>query len=233
MKKCFVVCPIGKDESPERKRSDTVLRHIIEPVCKSLGFEVIRVDKIHDVDKIDNTILEYLSNSDLVVADLTDHNPNAFYEVGFRHALNKPLIPIMLEGTQIPFDLSSVRTISYVTDDLDKVDAIKKRLEDTIISLNIQESSETTDGETPKSNEINPIPYLLNIEDAINELKSLVLSKNDDLIEKLFNLSVTNIQKNSGTPESRAMESLFTALINDPSKADEFMAMTEKINKIK
>lgn len=43
-KKCFVVCPIGVDESDVRKNSDSLLKHIIKPICESCEFEVVRVD---------------------------------------------------------------------------------------------------------------------------------------------------------------------------------------------
>lgn len=233
MKTCFVVCPIGKDDSSERTRSDTVLKHIINPVCESLGFKVIRVDHINDVDRIDNTILEYLTNSELVIADLTDHNPNAFYELGYRHALGKPLIPIMEEGTAIPFDISNIRTISYVTDNLDKVELVKKKIKETIIALNIQENFANDEPTNHEINDINPIPYLLNIEDRIDELKSLISTKNDEMIEKIFTLSVDNVQKNSGGPEGKAMEMFFNTLINEPSKAESLLQMADKFKDFK
>lgn len=62
MKTCFIVCPIGADDSPQRKRSDKVLKHIIEPICECLDFNVVRVDKLNTVDKIDNTIVQHLEN---------------------------------------------------------------------------------------------------------------------------------------------------------------------------
>lgn len=232
MKTCFVVCPIGKNESPERKRSDTVLKHIIQPVCESLGFNVIRVDNIHDVDRIDNTILEYLAKSELVIADLTDHNPNAFYELGYRHALGKPMIPIMQEGTSIPFDLSNIRTISYVTDNLDKVEDVKKKISETITALNIQEFTDEDVIQVQQS-EINPIPYLLNIEDSIDELKTLISTKNDEMVEKIFELSFNKLQQNSGGVEGKAMEMFFSTLINDPSKAEGLIEMVERFDRLK
>lgn len=43
-KKCFVVCSIGADENDIRKNSDSLLKHIIKPICESCEFEVVRVD---------------------------------------------------------------------------------------------------------------------------------------------------------------------------------------------
>ena len=83
-KKCFVVCPIGADESDVRKNSDSLLKHIIKPICESCEFEVVRVDQINKSDSITNTILESLETNELVIVDVTGHNPNVFYEMGYR-----------------------------------------------------------------------------------------------------------------------------------------------------
>ena len=84
MKKCFVVSPIGEEGSEIRRRADQVYKYIISPVCEECGFEAIRVDKINQSDSITQTIIDYLTSSELVIADITGHNPNAFYEMGYR-----------------------------------------------------------------------------------------------------------------------------------------------------
>ena len=236
MKTCFVVCPIGKEDSLERKRSDTVLKHIIKPICETLDFDVIRVDQIHDVDKIDNTILEHLEKADLVIADLTAHNPNAYYELGYRHALGKPLIPIMEEGTKIPFDLSHVRTISYVTNDFDKAEGTKNKIRDTILALNIssdKENQELTIPRTTSELTISTIPYLLAIEDRLEDIKALILTKNDELISKIFDMSINQIQKNSAKPEDKAMEMFFSTLFKEPNKLEAIMELAQKYGNVK
>ena len=63
---------------------------------------------------------------------MTDNNPNAFYEIGYRHTLKKPLILIKVESTPIPVDLANLRTISYLLTDLDKVATTKESLKETI-----------------------------------------------------------------------------------------------------
>ena len=86
-KTCFIVCPIGEDNSEIRKHSDTVLNYIITPALSQDEFDIIRVDSLPTVDRIDQTIIEYLQTSDLVIADMTGHNANVFYEFGYRQAL--------------------------------------------------------------------------------------------------------------------------------------------------
>jgi nucleoside 2-deoxyribosyltransferase len=230
MKSVFYVCPIGNEDSPQRRRSDIVLKHIIEPVCNDLDFQVTRVDKLNSVDRIDNTILEHLNNSDLVIADMSEHNPNAFYEMGYRQALGKPLIPIIEEETKIPFDVANLRTISYVTNDLEKADAAKHRLRETILSFNIQDNGENNLSEQSKTEQaqLNVLPYLLNIQDSLGEIKSLVMERNNELAAQTIDLAMNQIQKNSINPEAKFMELLLSQAIQSPENFKQIVQMAEQ-----
>ena len=112
-KTCFVICPIGSANSTERTRSDQLLKHIIEPVCSQAGYLALRADQFPDPGLITNQIIEQLVNADLVIADLTDRNPNVFYELGIRHCTGKPFIQIINEKAEVPFDIANVRTTIY------------------------------------------------------------------------------------------------------------------------
>ncbi|MCY7179562.1 hypothetical protein MK559_11260 [Streptococcus gallolyticus subsp. gallolyticus] len=132
---CFVVCALGSENSVTRQYSDKVLKYLIEPVCKEQGFEVIRSDKITATDKIDETIINNLKTADLVIIDMSEHNPNVFYEFGFRHATGKPFIPIRKKSSEkIPFDVSTLRTIEFTTE-VDDIELAKRQLKSTIKSI--------------------------------------------------------------------------------------------------
>lgn len=49
--------------------------------------------------------------AELVVADVTEANPNVFYELGIRTATGKPTILVSRDLTKLPFDISGMRTI--------------------------------------------------------------------------------------------------------------------------
>jgi hypothetical protein len=53
--------------------------------------------------------------ADLVVADLTDGNPNVYYELGLAHALRKRVILLTQEAAALPFDLRAYRVVEYDT----------------------------------------------------------------------------------------------------------------------
>jgi hypothetical protein len=128
-KTCFLVCPIGGDASPQRKHSDQALRHIIAPVLKDAGFDdAYRADKISEGGSITRQIINHIREDDLVIADLTGHNPNVFYELAIRHCTGKPFVQMIRKGESIPFDLGPMRTIFFDLTDPDDVVATRAEL---------------------------------------------------------------------------------------------------------
>jgi len=114
---CFFVSPIGDDGTLERKHSDLFLNSIVEPALEELGIRVVRADQINAAGMITAQIIEYIINSKLVIADLSFHNPNVFYELSLRHTIGKPTIHLIRQADKIPFDINSFRTI--IIDDSD------------------------------------------------------------------------------------------------------------------
>ena len=110
-KLCFYISPIGSDESEQRKHADLFMSSIVEPALEELGLSVVRADSINSAGIITAQIIEYIVNSKLVIADLSFHNPNVFYELSLRHSLGKPSIHLIRKSDAIPFDIHSFRTI--------------------------------------------------------------------------------------------------------------------------
>jgi len=86
-KSCFVIAPIGQEESETRNRSDLVLKHIIKPAAEECGYKAVRADEISEPGIITTQVIQRLIDDDLVIADLTERNPNVFYELAIRHAI--------------------------------------------------------------------------------------------------------------------------------------------------
>ena len=146
-KDCFVVAPIGEPESDTRKRSDQILKHVISPALKSCGYKATRADQISEPGMITSQVIQHIVDDPLVVADLTDRNPNVFYELAIRHAIRKPLVQLIKRGEQIPFDVAGTRTIHVDHHDLDSVEEAKRDIADQIRSL----EKDPTKLETPIS----------------------------------------------------------------------------------
>lgn len=114
-KLCFVIGPIGLEDTETRIHADWLLEEIIQPVMTQFpGYgEPKRADKDHTPGLIDAQLINDLLNADLVIADLSGLNPNAFYEIGIRHMAQKPIIHMQLAGEDIPFDVSLYRAIRF------------------------------------------------------------------------------------------------------------------------
>lgn len=115
---CFYIAPIGEDESEFRKHSDLFLGSIVEPALEQFELVVVRADTIDKPGFITRQIIDYLMKSKLVVADLSFHNPNVFYELAIRHAARLPVVQIIRKCDRIPFDLNQVRTIQVDNTDI-------------------------------------------------------------------------------------------------------------------
>jgi nucleoside 2-deoxyribosyltransferase len=74
---------------------------------------------------ITESIEKAISEATLVIADVTDSNPNVMYEVGIARAKNRPLIMIATSSRSIPFDIANVRVIIF---DLANPDEFVSRL---------------------------------------------------------------------------------------------------------
>ena len=108
---CFYITPIGDAETEQRRHSDLFLNHLVEPALAEFGLKVVRADQIGKPGMITAQILEHIVRARLVVADLSFHNPNVFYELSLRHACRKPTVHLIRLVDPIPFDLEQFRTI--------------------------------------------------------------------------------------------------------------------------
>jgi hypothetical protein len=125
---CFAIAPIGAKDSEIRKRSDQVLKHIFKKALAD-KYEVTRGDEIDQPGMITSQVLRAVQDSDLVVADLTGHNPNVLYELAVRHAIERPIVHVIPPSlSKIPFDIAGFRTIEFELTDPDSVESAVEQL---------------------------------------------------------------------------------------------------------
>ena len=128
---CFIVTPLGEEKSETRRRADGVIEAVLRPVLKSLEIEMITPHGISSPGSIPLQVIQNILNCELVIANLTELNPNVMYELAVRHAKGTPVICIAEYGTKLPFDISSERTIFY-NNDMFGVDILKNELKKMI-----------------------------------------------------------------------------------------------------
>jgi len=111
-KSCYIIGPIGKPESKEREWADFVRDKIIEPAVVDCGYAKPSRADDPDTDVILMEIISQMFNADLVVADLTSHNGNVYYELGIRHCAQKAAIHLIQEEQKPLWDLGGNNAIS-------------------------------------------------------------------------------------------------------------------------
>jgi nucleoside 2-deoxyribosyltransferase len=84
-----------------------VLASLFTPAIIGAGLQV-RTAQRQGSDLIHSTIINELLEADLVLADLTEHNPNVLFELGMRIAENKPVVLVRAKGTGRIFDVDHV-----------------------------------------------------------------------------------------------------------------------------
>lgn len=92
---------------------DEVLKHLITPAAVKADFNA-RTAKKAGSEVIQSTIVNDLDKADLVIVDLTEHNPNVLFELGMRIAFGKPVCLIRATGTAAIFDIDHMlRVFDY------------------------------------------------------------------------------------------------------------------------
>lgn len=86
---------------------------VIKPVCAEFGLAAERADEQFGPGVIIQDIERQILESRVVIADITPANLNAYYEVGYAHALKKDTILIAEKPTALPFDVSPFRVLFY------------------------------------------------------------------------------------------------------------------------
>jgi hypothetical protein len=116
-KTCFVVMGFGKKTDYPTGRVldlDKSYRTIIRPAALAAGLDCKRADDIIHSGIIDVPMYQQLLTADVVVADLSTYNCNAFYELGVRHALRPYTTITIAEDKMVyPFDANHIAIRKY------------------------------------------------------------------------------------------------------------------------
>jgi hypothetical protein len=86
---------------------------MIQSASQASGVETWRLDQVAVAGSITEQLYAAIEQSDLIICDITHSNPNVMYELGYAHALRKPVLLISQRAEHMPFDVRSVRTLFY------------------------------------------------------------------------------------------------------------------------
>ena len=92
---------------------DDVFYYGISPPVRAAGLLCERMDQVHFTGDIIDRMKERISSANVVLADLSDANPNVYLEVGFAWGVKKPCILICNRKTDLKFDLQGQHCLLY------------------------------------------------------------------------------------------------------------------------
>lgn len=133
MPHAFIIRPFGTKQGID---FDRVERELIHPALAELDIAGRTTAEILRQGNIRSDMFERLLTADLVVADMSIHNANVFYELGIRHAFReKRTFLIRCSADVVPFDLRTDRYFVYDKDDPGaRVADLAKALQATLAS---------------------------------------------------------------------------------------------------
>jgi hypothetical protein len=173
---CFVVMGFGKKTDFETGRTldlDKSYRSMIKPAVEAAGLKCIRADEIVHSGLIDVPMYEQLLNADVVIADLSTSNKNAFYELGIRHAL-RPFTTVVISEDGVktfPFDINHVvvRQYHHLGDAIDYDEAMRfqRQLTEAVTEVFNKEPRQKDSPVYTFLNNLNPPAIAAAVQEAI------------------------------------------------------------------
>ncbi len=117
--RAFIITPFGKKKDAKGNEIDfsLVCKTLIKPALKQLGIKGGTTEEVIKAGNIRVDMFQLLLTADLVVAEVSIHNANVFYELGIRHALRQKRTFMLRrkgeQGDKAPFDLQTDRYMTY------------------------------------------------------------------------------------------------------------------------
>jgi len=212
-KSCFFISQIGEENSAARYKADRIYT-IVAEVCERLEYDIVRADEIDKPGIITNQILSRLIEDDLIIADMTDHNPNVFYELAVRHATAKPVISVIEKGQKIPFDVAALRAIPYNLDSYEAGREFVRSLEGHIISAE-KEATNERGFESPISDLVS-LERLRTSDNPLEQSSGEILTNVQELKHMVAeSLRVGNVKVVTSTRLSNSAHQTFKAFLGD------------------
>lgn len=105
---CFVMQPF------DHGAYDRLYTEVFLPAIEDAGLDAYRVDNDPSVEIPINTIEQKISESAACFAELSEDNPNVWFELGYAIAINKPLCMVSSDTRKkYPFDVQHRNIIPY------------------------------------------------------------------------------------------------------------------------
>jgi chaperonin GroEL len=127
---CFVALPL-------KKPFVDYCEGIIKPAAADAGLRALTSSDIYGTGPIIQDIWLQIWAAAVVIADVTEKNPNVNYELGLCHAIGVPTVIVSQRIEDVPFDYRHRRCILYNTTDVDWQQRLRKQISETLKSLTV------------------------------------------------------------------------------------------------
>lgn len=123
--RCFLIGQMSTGEDKQRLR--TLRDRVLEPFLKELGYQVVLPDEPSDDPAWFRHVMTLIDTSQILVADLTGDNANAYYELAIRHSLGLPYVLVCEHAIS-----SDIRGLSYVKYEQGRPQDARESIEDQL-----------------------------------------------------------------------------------------------------
>lgn len=126
MPTCFVIQPFTETYN---KRFDDLYK----PAIEAAGMTAYRVDQDSSATVLVEAIEKNIKRAAVCLADITDDNPNVWYELGFAYAAGRPVVMACSDerqkaGKRFPFDIQHRAIVTYKTESQSDFQVFKDNL---------------------------------------------------------------------------------------------------------
>lgn len=184
-KRCFVIMPFSETKHHNQeywtRHFESYLKPLIE---RNKNLEAFRSEPLRG--NIASQIITDLVHSDIIVADLTDHNPNVLWELGVRQSYKHCTITIAEKNTEIPFHFSHKGILNYNADHLENEEFEENLLRDLKDCLEYPTKPDSPVLETLGGR--GTLYSIVNTDENRRRVEALrmELTKNELLLEKIY-----------------------------------------------
>ena len=125
METCFVIQPF------DAGRYDKLYRGVYASAIEAAGYKPYRVDKDPSVTVLIDSIESGIRSAIVCLADITEDNPNVWFELGYALASNRPVVMVCAEnrqGRMFPFDIQHRPIILYKPESPSDFEVLKEAI---------------------------------------------------------------------------------------------------------
>ncbi len=191
-KKAFVLMPF-------KEPYNSYYAAIYKPALEEAAYNVTRADDLFVPRPIMLDIQQSIYEADIILCEMSERNPNVFYELGLAHAIGKPAILVARKEDDIPFDLRHIRTVIYDVSSLDWKKKLKKAI--VLAAMSIMESNGVWPPPlAPSSSPIGPLKRKVAVfaEGEFDGLKDLLVGSGLFQGSDVYKVDKDSIEKTAG-----------------------------------